>query len=135
MPADAVRIVIAEDNSLVLRALRDALGQVGFEVIGEATDGVEAVALVAEGPLPDVFVMNGRMPNMDGWEATRRIKRLHPHLPVLIHTTYRRHEVAAVSREAGADGLLGGIVTLESFIEAISALAAGGTYGLDPHLA
>ena len=62
MQPDGIRILIAEDNALLRGVLRDALEEAGMTVVGEASDGAEAVT-VAERMLPDVVVMDMRMPN------------------------------------------------------------------------
>ena len=70
--SESIRILIAEDNALLRGVLRDALAEAGMTVVAEASDGAEAVAL-AEETTPDVVVMDMRMPNVDGIEATERI--------------------------------------------------------------
>ena len=67
-----IKIVIAEDNALLRGVLRDALEEAGMQVVGEAGDGAEAMTL-AENNRPNVVVMDMRMPNVDGIEATERI--------------------------------------------------------------
>ncbi|MDX6400892.1 MAG: hypothetical protein QOF27_1498, partial [Gaiellaceae bacterium] len=126
-----IRVVIAEDNALLRGVLRDALREAGFDVIGEATDGAEALALLEAGAVPDVCVMDDRMPNVDGWEATKRIEQSFPDLPVLIHPAYAQGGVVERSRAAGARGLVKPGIGLDEFCEALRILAAGGTYGLD----
>lgn len=123
-----IRLVIAEDNALLRGVLRDALIGAGFVVLGEAADGVAAVSLIDEGIIPDVVLMNGKMPHWDGWEATTRISQSHPDLPVLIHTAGHDWRAIERSRASGARGLIKSGVSLEEFTGAIRTLAAGGEY-------
>ena len=70
--SEGIKILIAEDNALLRGVLRDALEEAGMDVVGEASDGAEAV-VSAERAHPDVVVMDMRMPNVDGIEATEQI--------------------------------------------------------------
>ncbi len=108
-----VRIVIADDQGRTRQSLKaffasagqelQAEGMPGIEVIGEATNGEEAVRL-AESTRPDMMLMDARMPVMDGLEATRQIKAQWPEVKVIVLTMHLVHRDAA--REAGADAFL-----------------------------
>ncbi len=108
-----VRIVIADDRSRTRQSLRAFFasagpdlhneGMPGIEVIGEATNGEEAVRLAASAR-PDMILMDARMPFMDGLEATRQIKARWPEVKVIVLTMHLVHRDAA--REAGADAFL-----------------------------
>ncbi len=95
-----VRIVLADDQPLIRAGLRVLIADnPDLEIVGEAGTGVEAVELV-ENVQPDVVVMDIRMPDMDGIEATRRITTAH----VLMLTTFDDDEYVYASLKAGASG-------------------------------
>jgi CheY-like chemotaxis protein len=84
----AIRVLVVDDQRVVGEGLSMLLGLIdGLEVVGAAGDGEEALAMVA-GTDPDVVLMDLNMPRLDGTEATRRLSRSHPHLPVVVLTTY-----------------------------------------------
>jgi DNA-binding NarL/FixJ family response regulator len=103
---DLIRIVLVDDQELVRTGFRLVLGgQPDMDVVGEAGDGAEAIAVTA-GLRPDVVVMDVRMPRMDGVEATRRI-RAAPGAPrVLILTTFDLDEYVYEAIKAGASGFM-----------------------------
>jgi DNA-binding NarL/FixJ family response regulator len=104
----SLRLVIADDQQLVRAGFRTILStQPDLEVIGEAADGTEAVAL-ADSLRPDVVLMDIRMPGLDGIEATRRIvsRRQVPAIRVLILTTFDLDEYVYDALQAGASGFL-----------------------------
>jgi DNA-binding NarL/FixJ family response regulator len=101
-----IRVLLADDQALVragFRALLDA--QADIEVVGEAGDGAEAVALAAE-RAPDVILMDIRMPGMDGLEATRRIAAELPRVRVIMLTTFDLDEHVFEALRIGAAGFL-----------------------------
>jgi len=116
-----IRIVVADDHEVVrtgYAALLDT--QPDFHVAGTATDGGEAVRLCQE-QRPDVVLMDVRMPNMDGIEATRRISGPR----VLILTTFDLDEYVYDALRAGASGFLLKDVTAERLFDAVRVIAAG----------
>lgn len=104
--ADAVRVLLVDDQHLVRMGFRMVLeAERGVEVVGEAGDGAEAVALATR-LSPDVVLMDVRMPGVDGIEATERIITRLPGTRVLVLTTYDLDEYAFGALRAGASGFL-----------------------------
>lgn len=100
------RVVIAEDEALVREGLVAIVSsRPDFEVVGTAADGVEALSVVRR-TSPDVVLMDLRMPNLDGLEATRRITRSASPARVLVLTTMETDEVVRLALVAGASGFL-----------------------------
>jgi len=95
-----VRILIAEDDYLVGAMIKGALEEVGYAVVGEAADGLEAVEMT-QSLRPDVVLMDIKMPNLDGLEAARRIYE-HCPTPVVVLTAY---ETVKLVKEASATGV------------------------------
>jgi DNA-binding NarL/FixJ family response regulator len=101
-----VRLVLADDHALVRSGLRALLeGSEGFAVVGEASDGDEAIARVAE-QRPDVVLLNLSMPGTNGLDATRRIAREHPGTRVLVVSMHADEEYVRRALSAGAAGYL-----------------------------
>lgn len=101
---ETIRVLIVDDQKRARKGLKALLAtQPELEVVGEAADGEEAVRL-AEALCPDVVLMDVRMPALDGIEATRRIKKAHPEIKVIVLTMYGTHRTEAI--EAGADAFL-----------------------------
>ncbi|MFA1537650.1 response regulator [Actinomadura monticuli] len=116
-----VRVVLADDQPLIRAGLRVLIADTpDLEIVGEAGTGREAVALV-EDVRPDVVVMDIRMPDMDGIEATRRITTAH----VLMLTTFDDDEYVYGSLKAGASGFLVKDMALEEILAAIRVVADG----------
>ena len=126
-----IRVLIADDQRVVRDGLTMLVGLIdGVEVIGTAADGIEAVELATR-ERPDVVLMDLRMPNMEGAEATRRIRAALPETQVLVLTTYADDESLFPALQAGARGYLTKDASAEEIEHAIRALAAGQTH-LDP---
>ncbi len=102
VPEKALRILIAEDEYLVCEKIKEVVESVGYTVVGDAMDGVQAIYLT-EKLKPDLILMDIKMPGMDGISATKRIQRRRP-TPVVILTAYQNQELL---REAGAAGVSG----------------------------
>lgn len=127
----AIRVVIADDQRVVRDGLALLVGLIDeIEIVGIAADGIEAVDL-AEREHPDVVLMDLRMPELDGAQATRRIRAALPDTQVLVLTTYADDESLFPALQAGARGYLTKDASAEEIEQAIRALAAGRTH-LDP---
>ncbi|WP_371750077.1 response regulator transcription factor [Streptomyces sp. NBC_01283] len=103
--APAPRVVIADDQELLRAGFRMILTARGIDVVAEASDGVEAVSAVRE-LRPDVVLMDIRMPNMDGLEATRHILAQAPDCRVIMLTTFDLDKYVYAALAAGASGFL-----------------------------
>lgn len=92
-------VLVAEDESLIRMDIVETLKDFGFEVIAEAADGAEAVALATE-KKPDLIVMDIKMPNMDGITAAEQIQPLK--IPIVLLTAFSQRELVERASEAGA---------------------------------
>jgi two-component system, response regulator PdtaR len=99
-----MRILIAEDETIIRLDLRDLLVRAGFEVCAEAKDGEEAVEL-ARSEQPDLAIMDVKMPRLDGIDAARQILEERP-IPIVMLTAYGQDEVVSRAVEAGVYGYL-----------------------------
>jgi DNA-binding NarL/FixJ family response regulator len=112
------KVLIADDNDRARNGLRALLAiRQEIEIVGEAADGREAVQMVRERQ-PDVVLMDVRMPQMDGLEATRQIKGHWPGVRVVVVSMYTTHRAQALA--AGADRFLSKGCPVEELLEAIS---------------
>lgn len=100
-----IRLLLADDHRMLREGLRRSLTDEGFDVIGEASDGREAVEM-AGSLKPDVVLMDVTMPDVDGVEATRRLQASHPEIPVVMLTMHADEDVIAEAMRAGAVGYL-----------------------------
>lgn len=120
-----IRVLIADDQSLIRSGLSMVIGAApDMEVVGEAIDGVEAVAL-AESLHPDVVLLDVQMPRLDGIEATHQITSAAVGVHVIILTTFDNDTYAFGGIEAGASGFLLKDSTGEDILSAVRAVAAG----------
>jgi len=103
-PGLPMRILLAEDETIIRLDLRDLLERAGFEVCAEARDGEEAVEL-ARREQPDLAILDVKMPRLDGIEAARRILDERP-IPIVMLTAYSQEELVSRAVEAGVFGYL-----------------------------
>ncbi|WP_018348281.1 response regulator [Longispora albida] len=119
------RVVVADDQALVRAGFRMILASDGIEVVAEAVNGTEAVEAVRR-TRPDVVLMDIRMPELDGLEATRRILTGAPGEPrVLMLTTFDLDQYVYAALEAGASGFLLKDVTPEQLVAAVRLVRSG----------
>jgi DNA-binding NarL/FixJ family response regulator len=129
-----IRLVIADDHPVVRAGLQGMLAsQPDFEIVGEATTGVEAVALTVA-LRPDVVLMDLRMAELDGVAATASIRKQQPETPVLVLTTYDSDADILRAIEAGATGYLMKDAPRDQLFAAIRSVAQGNS-ALAPEIA
>ncbi len=123
-----VHVLLADDHTVVRQGLRKILeSSPDIEVVGEVGDGAAAVAAAAT-LKPDVVLMDVRMEQLNGIEATRQILATQPTVRVLILSMYDNEQFVRQSIEAGAQGYLLKDVDDEVLVEAVLTVSAGGTY-------
>ncbi len=119
-----IRVLVADDQALVREGLTTLLeASDGITPVAAARDGQEAVGLTAR-HLPDVVLMDLRMPNMDGVEATRRIRAEHPGVEVVVLTTHADEASILDALSAGARGYLTKDAGIAEIARAVQAAAA-----------
>jgi DNA-binding NarL/FixJ family response regulator len=122
---DKVRILICDDQALIRDSLSIVLEkQEGMDVVGEAANGKEAVA-AANALQPDIILMDIRMPEMDGIEATREILKKHPQIQIIVLTTFEEDELISECLSAGAAGYLLKDMTSAELVKAIGLIRRG----------
>jgi len=122
---ESIRIMLVDDHQVVRSGLRAFLSVFDeFEFVGEASNGREAVALCPQ-CRPDVILMDLLMPEMNGAEATREIRRVCPHVQVVVLTSFREETLVEEALKAGAIGYLLKDVTADELADAIHAAVAG----------
>ena len=125
--SDAIRLLIADDHLIVRQGLRLILEtEDGFELVGEASDGAEAVQLAGE-LHPDVILMDLRMPGMDGLTAIEQLAEKQPEIAIVILTTFNEDELMVRGLRAGAKGFLLKDTDRETLFDSIRAAARGET--------
>ncbi|KIP53565.1 response regulator [Leucobacter komagatae] len=120
------RVVLVDDQALVREGIRGLLAVAGFDVVGEAEDGMGAVALI-EDTRPDVALIDIRMPRFDGLWALRALKEGGSQVPVLVLTTFDDDEALVRAIQLGARGYLLKDITLAQLTHAVEVLAGGAT--------
>ncbi len=128
-----IRVLLADDHRMFREGLRRSMVEEGFEVVGEADNGEEAVRLAAE-LQPDVVIMDVSMPEMDGVEATRIIRATGTETRVLMLTMHADADVLADAIRAGASGYLVKDCSTDEVAAAVR-MAANGDTALSPQLA
>jgi NarL family two-component system response regulator YdfI len=125
--SEAIRLLVADDHLIVRQGLRLILEtEDGFELVGEAADGAEAVKLASE-LRPDVILMDLRMPGMDGLTAIEHLAESQPEIAIVILTTFNEDELMVRGLRAGARGFLLKDTGREALFDSIRAAARGET--------
>src|SRR5664280_2572058 len=121
--SNPIRILVADDHLIIRQGLRLILEtEPGFELVGEAADGAEAVRLCA-GLQPSVVLMDLRMPGMDGLTAIERLRVEQPQIAVIILTTFNEDDLMLRGMQAGANGYLLKDTDRETLFNSIRAAA------------
>lgn len=94
------RVLIADDNELARRVVRDMMRSLDLEVCAEAGNGEEAVKMV-EVAQPDLIILDFMMPVMDGLEAARQMLKLRPSVPIVLNTFYLTEQLSAEAHKVG----------------------------------
>lgn len=124
-PSRKTRILIADDHALFRYGMRAMLdSDPGFEVVGEAATGEEAVALAAELG-PDIILMDIQMPGLNGIEATRRIVRSYPEVGVVVVTMFEEDDSVFAAMRAGARGYVLKGADADEVVKVVRAVAEG----------
>ena len=122
---DVIKILLAEDHAVVRESIRESLARESeFKIVGEASDGEEAVRLTGQ-LRPDVVLMDISMPKLNGIEATKQIKAATPSVAVLILTAYDDEQYIFSVLSAGAAGYLLKDVGVADLVEAIKTVYKG----------
>jgi NarL family two-component system response regulator LiaR len=125
MSPEEISILIADDHQMVRHGLRAFIeAQPGFRVAAEAANGQQAVRLAAE-HVPDVALLDLNMPEMDGMEATRRIRQASPHTQVVVVTSHHTDEYIFPALRAGAISYVLKDIPMDELAQAIRRAARG----------
>ena len=128
-----IRLMLADDHRMLREGLSRSMREQGFDIVGEAGDGAEAVAL-ALAVRPDVILMDVTMPEIDGVEACRQVRAQLPDTKVVMLTMHADQGVLTSAIRAGATGYLVKDCSTEEIASAVR-MAAGGETALSPQLA
>jgi DNA-binding NarL/FixJ family response regulator len=129
-----IRLLMADDHSLVRSGLKQIFALMpDIEVAGEASNGQEALALLAQAPF-DLLLLDLNMPGLSGGDLITRVKAEHPAVPILVLSMHNRPQVAALALKAGADGYLTKDCEPAVLLTAIRKVAARQHF-IDPEIA
>lgn len=123
--SDSITVLLVDDHAMVRQGVRAFLVTQGdITVVGEAGSGEEAIKLAAQ-HIPDIILMDLIMPNMDGVEATRRVKQVSPRSQIVVLTSYHEDEHIFPALKAGALSYILKDVSAEELASAVRKAAAG----------
>ena len=133
MSAPIARCLVADDHPALVSAVADFLSDHGFEIVGPASDGAQALAAAANAR-PELALVDYRMPRSGGRELIRRIKEVSPHTRVAVYTAEASGQLVTDVLAAGADAIVLKEAPLADLVRALTAILAGQSY-VDPALA
>jgi len=113
------KILVAEDDYMNFLYLKTVLSRAGCEML-HARDGKEAFNICAKGNLPDFIIMDLKMPEMDGFEATKRIKEVHNEIPVFAHSAYVLNNEVEKALASGCNGFIPKPIKKKQLLETIA---------------
>lgn len=125
-----IRVLLADDHPVVRKGIREFLEEEDIMVVAEASDGLQAMELIAT-HRPDIAIVDVQMPNLTGIEVTRRVKALHPDVRVLVLTAYDDEPYINALLQGGADGYVLKTSDSAELVRAIRAIYQGKSV-LDP---
>ncbi len=121
------RVLLADDHGLIRQGLKSLLEGQGFQVVGEASDGHEALR-AAEKTHPDVAILDIRMPILNGVDATREMKKSSPNTKIIILTQHDENQYVTEALQAGAKGYVLKSQGAEDLVHAIREVCRGAVY-------
>lgn len=126
--SNTIRVVLADDHVFVRDGIKSLLeNEANIEVVGEATDGVEAMKIV-EITKPDLLILDIRMPNLTGIEVVEKLRSQNNFVKIVMLSMHESEEYVLKSIRAGADGYLLKGSSKEEFLKAVHTVANGGKY-------
>jgi DNA-binding NarL/FixJ family response regulator len=126
--SNTIRVVLADDHVFVRDGIKSLLeNEANIEVVGEATDGVEALKIV-EATKPDLLILDIRMPNMTGIEVVEKLRSQNNSVKIVMLSMHESEEYVLKSVKAGADGYLLKGSSKEEFLKALHSVSDGGKY-------
>src|SRR3970040_1068085 len=126
--SNIIRVVLADDHVFVRDGIKSLLeNEANIEVVGEATDGLEALKIV-ETEQPDLLILDIRMPNLTGIEVVEKLRSQNNFVKIVMLSMHESEEYVLKSIRAGADGYLLKGSSKEEFLKAVHTVANGGKY-------
>ena len=124
-----IKIIIADDHQIMIDGIASILdSEIGIEILGVASNGLELVQMLDKGMRPDVILTDIRMPIMDGISATKVLHQAHPKIPILALSMYEQAQDVQEMIDAGAQGYIIKNAGKQEMIDAIYALHSGHEY-------